>query len=239
MKAILAVAFTLLVGLIFTAIAEIPDVHHDSDGLPDGIAGLRLPHTKTPESETDTPPPAPPSSDDVVWNKDKCRGQALLSAMTLNEANSSRMFGWPYTQSPWDGSKLAKWGYDVDVTHEDHVWYCDFITYNMNRAFEELMINIRPSGKGGPNHCFLIQHQYGSTVKKPKDGTWPEPKDQWYEVDGVWYRVRCALEPGYHPLTNMVRKLEPSHAWASMCLMVSCTSYTSCRPRKRQRNLGC
>jgi hypothetical protein len=135
MKAILAVAFTLLGGLIFTVIAEVPDIHHASDGLPDGIASLRLPHPKFPESETDTPPPAPPNPDDVVWNKDRCRGQALLTTMTLNEADFSRMLGWPYIQSPWHGSELGEWGYDVDLTDEEHAWYCNFDTCNMNRAF--------------------------------------------------------------------------------------------------------
>ncbi|KAH4262798.1 hypothetical protein HBH70_112040 [Parastagonospora nodorum] len=109
--------------------------------------------------------------------------------MTLNEEESSRMLGWPYTQSPWDGSELGKWGYSRDTQDEErNECTCNFARYGMRPAFRDLNIDMRPVEHGGPNHCFSVQHQAGPSIKKLPDGTWPEMKDQWYEVNGVWYR---------------------------------------------------
>jgi len=142
------------------------------------------------------PPSSPPTTstandaDDALWTKASCRGHALLVAMTLNEQESSRMLGWPYTQSPWTGSEFDKWGYTRDTEDEELNYYtCNFARYGISPAFRDLNVDMRPAEEGGPNHCFSIQHQGSPMIKRLPDGTLPEVKDQWFEVDGVWYRV--------------------------------------------------
>ncbi|KAH6060440.1 hypothetical protein HBI67_137360 [Parastagonospora nodorum] len=91
--------------------------------------------------------------------------------MTLNEEESSRMLGWPYTQSPWDGSELGKWGYSRDTQDEERNEYtCNFARYGMRPAFRDLDIDMRPVEHGGPNHCFSVQHRAGPSIKKLPDG---------------------------------------------------------------------
>ncbi|KAH3950585.1 hypothetical protein HBI56_204730 [Parastagonospora nodorum] len=86
--------------------------------------------------------------------------------MTLNEEESSRMLGWPYTQSPWDGSELGKWGYSRDTQDEERNEYtCNFARYGMRPAFRDLNIDMRPVEHGGPNHCFSVQHRAGPSIK--------------------------------------------------------------------------
>lgn len=106
------------------------------------------------------------------------------------------MLGWPYTQSPWDGSELGKLGYSRDTEDEmDNNYACNFARYGISPAFRALGVDMRPAENGGPNHCFSVQHMNSSSIKRLPNGMWPEVKDQWYEVNGVWYRVSLHCNP--------------------------------------------
>jgi hypothetical protein len=200
MRTIVLFLLALLVTLVSTVVAELQHVSYVNF---DSEAKLPRPFLNDVSRGTDTPPPSSPpttstadDADDALWTKSSCRGHALLVAMTLDEEASSRMLGWPYIQSPWDGSELGKWGYSRDTQDEERNEYtCNFARYGMSPAFRDLNIDMRPAEHGGPNHCFSVQHRAGPSIKKLPDGTWPEMKDQWYEVDGVWYRVSVQCDP--------------------------------------------
>jgi hypothetical protein len=118
----------------------------------------------------------------------------LLKAMTLEKDDAMAMLQWPYTQSPWDGdlkSELRKWGYpDDENIHEQADDLCDFENHHhMRRAFDELGVDARSGGQGGPNHCFKLQHSDNPAVRLDEDGNMPLPSEQRYEVDGTIYKV--------------------------------------------------
>jgi len=144
-----------------------------------------------PQLAVDTPPPP---DHDSIWHKAYCRGAALVRAMSLDEEESNTMLQWPYTQSPWDGDlkpELRKWGWldnEEDNTNIDDS--CDFDEkLKMKNTFDALGVDTRPAGKGGPNHCFRLQHSNGPTVIRDKNGKMPYLSSQRYEADGKTYRV--------------------------------------------------
>ncbi|KAI4938950.1 uncharacterized protein J4E92_000231 [Alternaria infectoria] len=147
-----------------------------------------------PQLAVDTPPPP---DHDSIWHKAYCRGAALVRAMSLDEEESNTMLQWPYTQSPWDGDlkpELRKWGWldnEEDNTNIDDS--CDFDEkLKMKNTFDALGVDTRPAGKGGPNHCFRLQHSNGPTVIRDKNGKMPYLSSQRYEADGKTYRVTDA-----------------------------------------------
>ncbi|KAI4645727.1 hypothetical protein J4E93_005305 [Alternaria ventricosa] len=142
----------------------------------------------------DTPPPP---DHDPIWHKAYCRGAALVRAMSLDEEESNTMLQWPYTQSPWDRDlkpELRKWGWLDDEEENAKVDdSCDFDeTLKMKNTFDALDADTRPAGKGGPNHCFRLQHSNGPTVILDKNGKMPYLSSQRYEADGKTYRVTGA-----------------------------------------------
>jgi hypothetical protein len=134
------------------------------------------------------------ASPDAVWEKAKCRGAALLKAVTLDENESNTFLQWPYRQSPWDGDlkdALQKWGYlDNDDTHAQNDNFCTF-TYCCPTAFAGLGIDTRSAGNGGPNHCFKLEHKDSPAVFLDEDGNMPLPSEQRYSVDGKIYKVKA------------------------------------------------
>jgi len=139
----------------------------------------------------DTPPP---SDNDPIWHKAYCRGAALVRAMSLDEEESNAMLQWPSTQSPWEGDlkpELRKWGWlDNEEENAEIDDSCDFDeTLKMKNTFDALGVDTRSAGKGGPNHCFRLQHSNGPMVILDKNGKMPYLSSQRYEADGKTYRV--------------------------------------------------
>jgi hypothetical protein len=142
------------------------------------------------------------ASPDAIWEKARCQGAALLQAMILKEAESKTLLQWPYTQSPWDGDlkdSLRKWGYlDDEDTHAQNDVFCDF-SYRCPTAFAAMGIDTQSAGKGGPNHCFKLEHRDSPAVHLDKDGNMPLPSEQWYSVDGKIYRVSASHPTLHYP----------------------------------------
>lgn len=109
-----------------------------------------------------------------------CRGIKLSWAMQLPSALASQ-FLIPIN-SPFDGDlrdDLHHWGY-TEVSVQGYL--CDFdTTHHLEVAFHELGVNPRSEKRGGPNHCFHVQHQY-------MDHPLPV-REQGYWADGQLYRV--------------------------------------------------
>ncbi|CAN9220041.1 unnamed protein product [Alternaria sp. RS040] len=166
----------------WSVIAPGPDLHQDL--------------TVVDSSSTYLTATVDPEDHDPIWQKAYCRGAALVKAMSLDEQESTRSLGWPYTQSPWDGDlkpELRKWGYlDDDNHHAMNDNSCDFSKHHIKRAFDALGIDPRSARKGGPNHCFMLEHRFGPTVILDKNGEMPNISKQRYEADGKMYRVTGA-----------------------------------------------
>ncbi|KAF1836071.1 hypothetical protein BDW02DRAFT_494450 [Decorospora gaudefroyi] len=109
------------------------------------------------------------------------------------------MLKWPYTQSPWDGDlrrELRTWGYlDDDYVHSQADYFCDFDDHHhVKRAFDEMGIDARSAGQGGPNHCFKLQHADSPAVLPNEQGNKPTlPSEQRYMVDGRVYSMTNAF----------------------------------------------
>ncbi|KAH8641412.1 hypothetical protein IG631_04353 [Alternaria alternata] len=170
----------ILIASVAGSIAPGPDLHQDL--------------TIVNSSSTFLTATVDPEDHDSIWHKTYCRGAALVKAMSLDEQDSTRMLGWPYTQSPWDGDlklELRKWGYlDDDNHHAMNDNSCDFSKHHIRSAFDALGIDPRSALKGGPNHCFMLEHRFGPTVILDKNGEMPSISKQRYEADGKIYRVR-------------------------------------------------
>ncbi|KAF3054125.1 hypothetical protein E8E11_011824 [Didymella keratinophila] len=142
-----------------------------------------------------------PEQKDAIWCKAKSRGSQLTKTMMLNDQEAAITLQWPYTQSPWDGDlkpELKKWGYkeinsEMNTRDMDIDGQCAFDkTHELGDAFQALNVDPRPAGKGGPNHCFYVEHMNGPTVIPDQDGTIPTEDKQYYEADGKKYRVTQA-----------------------------------------------
>jgi hypothetical protein len=139
-----------------------------------------------------------PEQKDAIWCKAKSRGSSLTKAMMLNDQEAATTLQWPYTQSPWDGdlkAELKKWGYkeinsEMNTRDMDIDGQCAFdVTHELGDAFQAINVDPRPAGKGGPNHCFYVEHMNGPTVIPDQDGTIPFEDEQYYEANGKKYRV--------------------------------------------------
>lgn len=111
-----------------------------------------------------------------------CRGIRLSWAMQL-PANLASQFLTPITSQFEDGNfndALHSWGYsEGDALFER---LCDFdTTHGLTTAFRALNIDPRSTERGGPNHCFHVQHQYTGSAKPVQD--------QVYWVGDRRYRV--------------------------------------------------
>lgn len=144
------------------------------------------------------PPPLTPEQKDAVWCKAKSRGSQLTKAMMMNDQEAATMLQWPYTQSTWDGDlrpELKKWGYkeinsEMNTQDMDIDGQCDFDkTHELGDAFRAINVDSRSAGKGGPNHCFYVEHMNGPTVIPDEDGEIPEVEDQYYMAEGNKYQV--------------------------------------------------
>ncbi|KAF1363730.1 hypothetical protein EJ07DRAFT_102527 [Lizonia empirigonia] len=117
----------------------------------------------------------------------------MSEAAILDELEARALLSWPYVQSPWDGDlreELRKWGYqDDEETHQQADLMCDFrIVHSMEHSFEQLHIDPRSAGQGGPNRCFELRHQDGPAVLRLDDGSLPLVRDQVYVAEGRNYR---------------------------------------------------
>jgi hypothetical protein len=125
------------------------------------------------------------------WAKAWCKGSKLSMAMIKPEAEASNFL--TPIRSPWDGdmaAEFATWGYREVPNYRDEL--CDFgpDQHHIARAFQDLGMDTRSAGNGGPNHCHHVEHQYGPTVERGPNGQWPHPNDQWYTANGRRLRVR-------------------------------------------------
>lgn len=132
---------------------------------------------------------------EAIWPKDVCRGRKLLHAMVLDENQARSMLKWPHVQSDWDGDmkeELKNWGYTEDDEDGNLDRQCDFAGYHhMTTAFQNLRIDTRSTGMGGPNRCYHFAHRDGPTVLRRPDGSLPDIADQYYEVEKKKYRISC------------------------------------------------
>lgn len=152
-------------------------------------------------------PDLTPEQKDAAWCKAKSRGSQLTKAMMLNDQEAATLLQWPYTQSTWDGDlkpELKKWGYkevnnEMNKQEMDVDGQCDFDrTHEIGDAFKAINVDPRPAGKGGPNHCFYVEHMNGPTILPDEDGNIPKyEEDQYYEADGKRYRV-CSWRRPHH-----------------------------------------
>lgn len=156
------------------------------------------------------------------WEKAWCRGSKLSFAMIKNEQQAAAYV--TPVRSPWDGDLVRDfrtWGYREIKDHRSEL--CDFgpDQHDLKRAFGELGIGTASSIDGGPNHCYYVEHQYGSAVERPPN-RWPDPDDQYYIVGEKRYRVssnvNSALQRSLIPFRKpkhtvpsaLTRKLEQS-----------------------------
>jgi hypothetical protein len=127
----------------------------------------------------------------VEWDKAWCKGSKLSMAMIKPESQASHFL--TPIRSSWDGdltTAFQTWGYRELPNHCDGL--CDFSSdqHHLARAFQDLGIDTRSAGNGGPNTCHHIEHQYGPTVERDSSGQWPPPDNQWYTARGRRLRVR-------------------------------------------------
>jgi hypothetical protein len=148
---------------------------------------------------------------DDAWDKAIISGGNLWAGMRSDDRKASFFFRTdPHSPDPllqsvqslYDGDlkdTLLKWGYNEnDELNAKIDKECDFDTYHhIKRAFNELGMKTESSGKGGPNHCFEINHFDGPKVMKDKDNKLPGMAEQKYtdESCGKEYRVSYPTSP--------------------------------------------
>ena len=191
-----------------------------------------------------------PKQKEAIWCKAKGRGYSLTKAMMMNDQEAATTLEWPYTQSPWDGDlkpELKKWGYKeinsemntgefTDIDKE-----CDFDRHELTDAFAGLCVDARPAGRGGPNHCFYVEHMHGPTVLPDEDGDIPEwPEEQYYEADGNKYHVCDYLQAEHSQvlIDALYRSRKATQRSGSTPTTVSCTSFTARALKMPRRNIG-
>jgi hypothetical protein len=185
----------------------------------------------------------------AAWCKAKSRGSQLTKAMMMNEHEAATLLQWPYTQSTWDGDlkpELKKWGYkeinsEMNTRDLDVDGQCDFDKiHELGDAFKAINVDPRPAGKGGPNHCFYVEHMNGPTVIPDEDGKIPYEDKQYYEADGRKYRVCDYIKADYGQLLTHARyrSRKATQRSVSMPTTVLCTSSTAKALKMPLRNIG-
>ena len=173
------------------------------------------------------------------WEKAWCKG-AKLALATIKNEDQAAAYIMP-VRSPWDGDlreDFRTWGYREIPDYQSQM--CDFgpEQHNLERAFAELRIGTTSSVDGGPNHCFYVEHKYGSAVQRPPNGLWPEPAQQYYMVGNKRYRVSCSKSCSQLSVLTRSRKLKPTALLASIPPPELSTSSIACHPSQRLRKNG-
>jgi hypothetical protein len=151
---------------------------------------------------------------DPAWDTALTSGGNLWAGMHSSDRKASFLFRTdPHQREPTiqtvqsphqrDLSPLfEKWGYsETEARRIDAD--CDFDAYHgFKRAFAELGVDTRSSGKGGANQCVQLEHKDGRKVIRGKDGKMPSVREQKYvdESCGKEYRV-CSDPRLQQPLT--------------------------------------
>jgi hypothetical protein len=199
MKNLLVTAAVLVATLLCNTIADTTESfrpHVAINGpVDEDVAKTLFNASVAPAPGADTPPPPELSPDDSKWKDAHCRGNNLLNAMKLDEAQCQAGLSWRYCQSPWDGTMeqdLATWGYDETsetgiLSNEESLQ--DLSGPNSRTAFQALGINPRSSRFGGRNFCHYIKHMNGPTVHKVNGRIPRRAVDQTYTVQGTDYQV--------------------------------------------------
>ncbi|KAF1363731.1 hypothetical protein EJ07DRAFT_173638 [Lizonia empirigonia] len=138
-----------------------------------------------------------------IWDDAVCRGENLYKAMLLDGDEAAALLQWPYIESRWDGdlrAELAQWGYSEDNEEGLLDGQCDLDRVQfIGTALRNLQVDTRSAGQRGSNRCYKIVHRDGPTVLRDPDGSLPRVHSQYYDVDGVIYRVYSAYFP---PIQN-------------------------------------
>lgn len=197
MKLFLAWNSSLLLGLTASAAARESLPSNDADILPALSLGDLHTNTSLKHPHQDWPRATHKYTEQQrndIWCKAVDKGRLMSEAAILDEMEARALLSWPYVQSPWDGDlreELRTWGYqDDEETHQQADFMCDFkIMHGMEHTFEQMHIDPRSVGDGGPNRCYELRHQDGPAVLRLEDGELPFIRDQVYMVDGRTYRV--------------------------------------------------
>jgi hypothetical protein len=123
-----------------------------------------------------------PIDSEAVWSKAVCNGQKLYQAMTTPKDTAHR-FTTPIL-SEWDGpltNQLHAWGYN-EPNEGSADSDCDFgsVYPSFRRAFSAMGLGTALSSKGGPKHCYRIEHYDGPTVIRDAQGNIPPKTLQRY-----------------------------------------------------------
>lgn len=132
------------------------------------------------------------------WDKAKELGRKLRIGMIKDDKEAAQLFdpNSKTVQSVFDGDlkeTLEKWGYNEPPPEKTKIdKECDFDAYHhIKTAFDDLGIDTRSKGNGGPNECFEIDHANGPKVLRDENGQLPPVEKQKYidESCGKEYRV--------------------------------------------------
>lgn len=145
-----------------------------------------------------------------IWDDAVCRGENLYKAMLLDADEAAALLQWPYVESRWDGdlrAELAPWGYSENDEEGLLDGQCDLDRAQyIGTALRDLQVDTRSAGQRGSNRCYKIVHRDGPAVLRDRDGSLPSVRSQYYDVDGVTYRVLSAHVP---PIQNSLLTLHP------------------------------
>jgi hypothetical protein len=199
MKTLLVTAVVFVTTLLCNTLADTTESfrpHVAINGpVDEDVAKTFFNASAAPALGADTPPPPELSPEDSKWKDAYCRGNNLLNAMKLDEAQCQAGMGWRYCQSPWDGTmeqELATWGFDE--TNEPSIRSTEHTLQDLSgtkgrRTFQALGISPRPSRSGGRNFCHYIEHLNGPTVHKVNGRVPRRAVDQIYTVQSTDYKV--------------------------------------------------
>jgi hypothetical protein len=87
---------------------------------------------------------------------------------------------------------MRRWGWnDFNAMESTNCEFHNEGTYPHETAFEELGLDADPTTNGGHNSCFKVEHW--DDKLKDENGRPIPGADQYYQVDGLRYRVRPCL----------------------------------------------
>lgn len=122
---------------------------------------------------------------EAEWEKAWCKGAKLSQVMIKDEAQAVT-YVTPLC-SRWDGpltTEFERWGYSEMSYGRDFL--CDFgrDNHQLETAFKALNMNTRSTADGGPNKCYNIEHQNGTTIICDPGNEWPPVDRQYYDKGG-------------------------------------------------------
>lgn len=127
------------------------------------------------------------------WWKYLCRGSRLHEA-SIRSIPEALEFASPL-DTPFDStleSELKRWGY---LEHNSEAAAQCWFNFWIPKPLHDLNIDAMGSDMGGPNRCFWFEHW----DRDAEDEHGPIPiNQQFYEVDGRWYRVSKAMRAMKH-----------------------------------------